>query len=193
MRRSQGGFTLVEVMVVVAIVSILIGLAVVMVNPTPTPRDVSQRLSDMVREASREAINFGTIRANVSTTLSSKARACVVGSVNAAGQTVFTENLLVESATVASTAYTWISQQTYTVPKQITTIAFATSVGNYAGVTPLNVWSNFKLCCYPDGTCDPYSAFFQSTKSSGGPNYQARISVLPLGAMPVIRSDFTSL
>ena len=196
MRARQRGFTLIEMMVVVAIISILIALVAVMVNPTPTPRDVSQRVADMVREASREAIQLGPIRTNVvaANSLTSKARTCVVGSVDAAGQTVFTTNLLVEATAVTSTSYAWVPQQQFTVPRTVGSYAYATSVGNLAAVTALTTWTSFNLCCYPDGTCDPYTVFFQNTRGGqGGLTYQARLSLLPLGAMPVIRTDFTSL
>ena len=195
MKRRNAGFTLVEMMVVVVIISILVGLVLVMVDPTPTPRDVSQRVADLVRETNREAIQYGQIRTNVVAANGlTKARACIVGSTNAAGQTVFTTNLLVEATPVTSTSYAWVPEQSYTVPRTVSSYAFATSVGNLAGVTAQTTWTSFKLCCYPDGTCDPYSVFFQNTRGGqGGLNYQARVSLLPLGAMPVIRTDFTSL
>lgn len=194
-RRRNHGFTLTELMISIAIIGVLIAMIMVMINPTPTPRDVSQRVADLVREGSREAVNFGPVRPNVlaaNATLT-KARACVVGGVDGTGATTFTLQLLQEAATVTQTTYSWTSQSTFTVPKTISSVAYAASVGNYAGVTPLTSWASFKLCCYADGTCDPYTAFFQNTRASGGVNYQARVSVLPIGAQPIIRSDFTSL
>ena len=193
--KKHRGFTLVEVMVVVAIISILIALVAVTVNPSPTPRDVSQRVADLVREASREAVTYGTVRPNVAAANAglTRARACVTGSVNASGQTVFSLNLLQEAATPTLTTYQWIAETAYTVPPTIQSYAYATSVGTYAAVTPLTTWSSFNLCCYPDGTCDPSSLFFQNTRAKGGDNYQARVSVLPLGAQPIVRSSFTSL
>jgi prepilin-type N-terminal cleavage/methylation domain-containing protein len=193
--KKHRGFTLVEVMVVVAIISILIAAVAVSVNPTSTPRDVSQRVADLVREASREAVAYGTVRPNVAAANAGlgKGRACVTGAVNASGQTVFSLNLLQEAATTTLTTYQWTAEASYTVPPTIQSYAYATSVGTYASVTPLTTWASFNLCCYADGTCDPYSLFFQNTRAKGGVNYQARVSVLPLGAQPIMRSDFTSL
>lgn len=192
---KKNGFTLVELMVSLAIVSILIAMVMVMINPTPTPRDVSQRVADLVREASREAVNYGPIRPNVlaaNATLT-RARACVVGGTDSTGATTFTLQLLQEAAVATQTTYSWATNSTYTVPTTISSVAYASSVGPYASVTPQTAWASFKLCCYADGTCDPYTAFFQNTRAKGGVNYQARVSVLPIGAQPIIRSDFTSL
>ena len=54
--KKQAGFTLMEVMVVVAIIAILATLAIVYIKPKTKPVDVSMRVGEMVREASREAV-----------------------------------------------------------------------------------------------------------------------------------------
>lgn len=186
--KRQAGFTLMEMMVVVAIIAILSTLAIVYIKPKTKPIDVTTRLGEMAREASREAVAYGTLRPDVGLALAQKARTRITAS--AGPQPTFTLQRFVENAAPATTG-TWTTISTYTVPLKVTSDAYANTVGAYASVTPLATWSSFSMSCYPDGTCDPRTLFFSQTNGNAAQmDYQSRISVMPLGAAIYIRRDW---
>jgi len=185
--RKQAGFTLMEMMVVVAIIAILSTLAIVYMTPKTKPVDVSMRVGELVREASREAVSYGTLRPDVGTALNQRARTKVTAT--SGPQPTFTLWRFTEDS--ASSTGNWVSMMSYTVPGSVTSDAYADTVGSYAAVTPQTTWSSFTMYCYPDGTCDSKTLFFSQTNSSAGHmDYQSRLSVMPLGAAIYVRRDW---
>jgi prepilin-type N-terminal cleavage/methylation domain-containing protein len=202
-RGRQGGFTLTELMVVVAIIGVLVTMAIVYLRARPRPLDVANRVGDLAREASRRAIALGPVRANVAFALNSKARTQILGSQTAGGAVTFTLYRLQEDTGGAATGQ-WLPLQTYTVDKGVDSIRWEKNV--VAGTAPVTaagqIWDvqpapptaptqGFVAQCKPDGTCDPYTLFFQSTGLTGAVyERQAKLAIMPLGGAIVTRPDW---
>ena len=186
--RYQRGFTLTEMMIVVAIIAVLSTLAIVYLKPRTTPGDVCNTFGDLVRRASRQAITWGPVRSDVATALGSKRRVRIVGSGLPSSSPLFTLQKLTEDT--GSPTAVWEVVQTYQVPSKVFGDSFAYAVGDHATLTAQlqNNWGNFEMSCYPDGTCTPATLFFQSTTGNANSlDFQARVSILPLGTATLIR------
>ena len=145
------------------------------------------RVGELVSEASREAVSYGTLRPDVGTALNQKSRTKLTAT--AGPQPTFTLWRFVEDS--VSPTGNWVSVMSYTVPRQVTSDAYADTVGSYAAVTPQTTWTSFTMFCYPDGTCDPKTMFFSQTNGTAGRmDYQSRLSVMPLGAAIYVRRDW---
>lgn len=194
MRRAQAGFTLIEMMTVIVILAILATLSVLYLKPRTVPMDVAQRFGDLVREARRQAITYGPVRANVvAANGNSKARTCITAAGALEGSPTFWLNRLIENPSLTSNTFTWNETQVMTVPATVKGMTYANAVGTNPGVTVSSAdWASFSLCCFPDGTCQPRSLFFENTKTTPPREFRARISILPLGATTLTRPDWTS-
>ena len=187
-RTPQRGFTLTEMMVVVAIIGIVTTMAVVYLNPKVKSIDVAGRVGDLAREGSRRAIALGPVRADVALALGLTARVRIRGL--AGSQPTFILERLQENSLPAATA-SWIEIHRYTVDRAVVGDSWGVGVGARAALTVSADWSAFLAYCYPNGTCDPRSLFFQAT-AVGGPSYdyQARLSIMPIGGAIMTRKDW---
>jgi len=181
-------------MTVIVILGILATLSVLYLKPRTTPMDVVQRFGDLVREARREAINSGPVRANVVVANgNSKARTCISAAGALGGSPTFSLQRLIENPTPTSNAFTWNETQTLQIPSTVKGMTYANVVGTNPGVTVSSAdWSSFSMCCFPNGTCQARSLFFENMKTTPTRDYRARISILPLGATTITRPDWTS-
>lgn len=191
---KQRGFTLVELMIVIAIVAVLSTLAIVYMSPQTKAIDVATRFGDMVSEASRLAAQYGPVRADVAAVNGTHRTYIDIDTTTAGPYPTFQLHLLIEDAEPATTRQDVIVQSYNLADKRdanqrVTAESFATTVGAYADVTPISDWSTFTLKCYSNGTCEPRTLFFsQGTGSSK--DRQARVSVMPLGAATYVRPDW---
>ncbi|MDX2092118.1 MAG: prepilin-type N-terminal cleavage/methylation domain-containing protein [Kofleriaceae bacterium] len=174
-RRRSRGFTLIEMMTVLAIIAIMSSIAMVYVNPKLRPIDAAQRLNNLVRTASRQAAQYGPLLASTVTAQGSQRRTRITVS----GST-FTLERLQETPTVA-----WTTVETLVLPSEVTLDSFALAAGAYADVTTQTNWDNFVISCFPTGTCTAASVFF-SANHGATRDRRARIAVLPLAAPYVV-------
>jgi prepilin-type N-terminal cleavage/methylation domain-containing protein len=209
--RRQAGFTLTEMMIVVAIVGILVTMAIVYMRPRVRPIDVANRVGDLVREASRRAVALGQVRPNVAIALGSKARTQITAQPSATTM-VFTLWQLVEDPNLASKAANWVSIASYTVDLNIVVVdSWTLGVVNAAAPGRTNDWTSWTqaappppthppLQCRPDGTCDPCTLFFQAALPGPvcnpvGPSPSlheqcGKLSVMPLGGAITTQTDW---
>jgi prepilin-type N-terminal cleavage/methylation domain-containing protein len=183
-RRAQHGFTLVELMVVIAIIAVLATLAVSNVRSKPRPYDVASQLSNLLQTGSRTAVRYGPVRADVMTSLGSKRRARLTAS--GTDHPLFVLAVLVEDPSPV-----WQTVATYQVPPSVKAVGYAAVVGNYSIASPSlqTDWSTFEVSFEPTGSATPMTLFLSSDE--GAPrNRQARVSVLPLGTATFVRESW---
>jgi prepilin-type N-terminal cleavage/methylation domain-containing protein len=186
-RRRERGLTLTELMIVVAIVGVLVATASVYLRPQIRTIDGATRVGDLVREANRRAVALGPVRADVAVGIGTKARMRVRVTAGGPQPTFVLERL--QEDPVQPTG-TWIAVLQYTVAKEVTVESWAEGVGSHAALTLKTDWTTFNLKCYPDGTCDPHTLFFEASDPGSPSERYARLSVMPLGGAILTRRDW---
>jgi prepilin-type N-terminal cleavage/methylation domain-containing protein len=188
MRRRQAGFTLTEMMVVVAIIGVLVTMAIVYLRPRVRPIDVATRFGDLVHEASRRAVALGPVRSDVAVALGSKARTQILATQ---GETAVTFTLYrLQEAPLPAAAATWLPLESYTTDRHVQADAWALGVGTDQTLTLSHDWTAFASLCRPDGICDARTLFFQAVIAGPPQEQRARISIMPLGGAITTSTDW---
>lgn len=181
---AQAGFTLVELMVVVAMISVLTSVAALGLKPSDSPRRTATDLATRVKECERQAVAGGPVRDDVLTAMGSRARARVaIRYLDGGGQEVVVERL--EEDAEPSTGATWVQVSRSTVVDAIKIDGYRDSaaLASTGGPDESFTSGELDLACYPDGTTDARTFYVDW---DGSQSLRARVVVLPLSGQTVV-------
>jgi prepilin-type N-terminal cleavage/methylation domain-containing protein len=181
---AQDGFTLVELMTIVAIIGILSTGALVTLRRPQDPGHGAIRIANAVRQCARIALERGPVRADVALALGSSARARLVvrPELGSAAQAVTVEVL--EEEDEPSTAASWGPVSRFRFSGAIRVAGYRTSgeltpdLGPQVAVGSDDVVTE----CHPNGSVEPMTFYLDS---DGSASERARVVVLPLRGEPV--------
>jgi len=181
---AQGGFTLPELMAIVAIIGILSTGAVITLRRPQDPGHGAIRIANAVRECARVAVERGPVRSDVALALGSSARARLVVKplTGSPAQDVTVEVLEEEDA--PSTAASWGPVSRFRFSGAIRVAGYRTTGELTRGLGPeVTVGTDEVVAeCRPNGSVDPMTYYLDG---DGSASERARVVVLPLRGEPV--------
>jgi prepilin-type N-terminal cleavage/methylation domain-containing protein len=181
--HRQAGFTLTELMTVVAIIALLSTIAWGSLRSDPRPGDVASTAANMIREAARKAAQSGAVRSDVAAALGSTARTRI-RIFTASGTQNLAVDRLVENA-LPSNGATWVETTRYPMPRNNVISGWRSTADLDGGVGPLVVLGpgdTVLIYCLPAGRCDAATLYFAHSFTTK----KARTVMMPLGGSPAV-------
>lgn len=182
--REQRGFTLIELMVVIAIVGVVTAMAVSSSKDPPRPFDGAQSSAAIMREAARRAVAAGQVRADVledatEAAAFGDARTRVRITTSSEGLIEVIAELRVEDEDQPESM--WVELARRSLGRDFTLAGSSPRAELTDGTTPEDAASPgeaIEIYCAPTGICDGATVYFE-----GGAR-RARLVVMPLGGAP---------
>ena len=174
----RAGFTLVEMMVVVAIIGVLVVLSYSLLTGQPRALDVAEVISRKISEASRKAASGGTVRANVAQSIGLTARTRVI--VELGSPTVVSTERLVEDQPATATGASWQELNRMVLPKNVQVLGWR-SAPTLSSTVGVELTTDPTIYCEPDGRCTGMIIYLKTADN----RTRARVIVLPLGGTPI--------
>jgi prepilin-type N-terminal cleavage/methylation domain-containing protein len=179
---GQVGFTLIELMVVVAIVGIMVTAAVVNMSRGPTVEDQCRAIAARLREASRKAVAGGAVRDNVATATlqTARTRTRIFRDGTTGLQTVVVERVA-EDPILPD--FEWEELSRLGIDERIEIFGTSPAAEIDPGVTPVPLIGEHTISCFPNGACEPMTLYLRST---GAQKKYGRVVVMPLNGSPLV-------
>lgn len=181
---AQGGFTLTELMVTVAITGILSATAVVSVKQQKDPGDEALRLSALARQCSSLAVTHGPLRSDVLANLGSRARArLVLGAADANGNQEVSVEVL-EEEDLPSNGAVWRLTSRFFLSGGLRVVGTAASSNLASGLGPgADPADGAELLCYPNGSTDSLTYYLDW---GGSASERSRVVVMSMTGEPIV-------